>query len=158
MSCARCGGDHPFAFGYGCNEPRDQAVMTTAARDIIAAFMEGYSEREYATADALVDRLRDAGYELVHLAPNDHAMLFPLGDVGIYADDDDVIGITYARTCPSGWSLVCTDESTMTTTYVDEYAVAAYLAWCLGAPDVYRWYLSDRAVAQRWDDMKDGRA
>jgi hypothetical protein len=54
---------------------------------------------------------------------------FPEGTYELYADDDDVIGLTVAKTYPQGWPIVRTDPPIMDA--FDEYEVGKYLAWCL---------------------------
>jgi hypothetical protein len=54
---------------------------------------------------------------------------FPDGDYELYADDDDVIGLTVAKTYPQGWAIVRTDPPHMDA--FDEFEVGQFLAWCL---------------------------
>lgn len=54
---------------------------------------------------------------------------FPRGSYELYADDDDVIGLTVARTYPRGWSIVRTDPPFMDA--FDEFAIGRYLTWCM---------------------------
>lgn len=56
-------------------------------------------------------------------------MPFPHGGYQLYADDDDVIGLTVAKTYPRGWAIIGTDPPTMPA--FDEFAVGQFLAWCL---------------------------
>lgn len=49
----------------------------------------------------------------------------PKGRYELYADDDDVIGLTVARSHPSGWSIVRTDPPLMDA--FDEYGVATFI-------------------------------
>ena len=56
-------------------------------------------------------------------------MLFPEGRYELYADDDDVIGLTVAKTYPSGWAIVRTDPPFMDG--FDEFAVGQFIALCL---------------------------
>jgi hypothetical protein len=65
---------------------------------------------------------------------------FPEGFYDVYADDDDVIGLTIAKTYPSGWAIVRTNPPLMDG--FDEYDIAQYLAWCL----------SNRAEILEWTD------
>ena len=58
-----------------------------------------------------------------------HRLDFPLGEYDVWADDDDVVGLTVARTYPPGYSLVRTDPPIMDA--FDEIEVAQFLAWCL---------------------------
>jgi hypothetical protein len=54
---------------------------------------------------------------------------FPYGDYQLYADDDDVIGLTVARTYPQDWTITRTAPPYMDA--FDEFAVGQFLAWCL---------------------------
>lgn len=54
---------------------------------------------------------------------------FPEGTYELYADDDDVIGLTVANTYPKGYAIVRTKPPLMDA--FDEYEVGKYLAWCL---------------------------
>jgi hypothetical protein len=54
---------------------------------------------------------------------------FPAGGFQLYADDDDVIGLTVARTYPQGWSVVRTEPPFMDA--FDEFELGQFLAWCL---------------------------
>ena len=56
-------------------------------------------------------------------------MSVPEGTYGLYADDDDVIGLTVAKTYPQGWAIVRTDPPFMDA--FDEYEVGQFLVWCL---------------------------
>jgi hypothetical protein len=49
----------------------------------------------------------------------------PKGRYELDADDDDVIGLTIAKTYPSGWAIVRTDPPSMDA--CDEYAVAQFV-------------------------------
>lgn len=54
---------------------------------------------------------------------------FPHGEYGLWADDDDVIGLTVAETYPKGWPIVRTNPP-----YMDgfnEFDVGSFIAWCL---------------------------
>lgn len=53
----------------------------------------------------------------------------PRGSYDLWADDDDVIGLTVARTYPRGLPLVRTEPPFMDA--FDEIAVGQFLAWCL---------------------------
>jgi hypothetical protein len=54
---------------------------------------------------------------------------FPEGEYTLWADDDDVIGLTVAKTLPSGFAIVRTDPPLMDA--FDEYEIGTFLAWCL---------------------------
>ena len=54
---------------------------------------------------------------------------FPYGTFGLYADDDDVIGLTVARTYPKGWPIIRTDPPFMDA--FTEFDVGSFLADCL---------------------------
>lgn len=54
---------------------------------------------------------------------------FPEGTYDLYADDDDVIGLTVARTYPQGWPIVRTITPLMDA--FDEFDVGTFLAKCL---------------------------
>ena len=54
---------------------------------------------------------------------------FPYGTFGLYADDDDVIGLTVARTYPKGRPIVRTDPPFMD--YFDEIEVGMFLTACM---------------------------
>lgn len=57
-------------------------------------------------------------------------------------DDDDVIGLTVAKTYPSGWAIVRTDPPLMDG--FDEYGIGTFLAWCLSHyDDIQEWLVSD---------------
>jgi hypothetical protein len=62
-----------------------------------------------------------------HVTPN--ADPVPPGEYGLWADDDDVIGLPVARTHPHGYFLIRTNPPTMDG--FDEYAVGEFLAACL---------------------------
>ncbi len=49
----------------------------------------------------------------------------PKGRYELFADDDDVIGLTLVRTYPSGWSIVRVDPPLMDA--FDEYGVASFI-------------------------------
>jgi hypothetical protein len=53
----------------------------------------------------------------------------PRGTYEVWGDDDEVIGLTVARSYPKGMSIVRTDPPTMDA--IDEAGVALFLAWCL---------------------------
>lgn len=57
----------------------------------------------------------------------------PAGKYGVWADDDDVIGLTIAKSYPSGWPIICTEPASVNTP--DELEVAQFLAWCLANAD-----------------------
>lgn len=62
----------------------------------------------------------------------------PEGKYTVWADDDDVIGLTVARSYPKGFSIVRTDPPLMDS--FDEFEVAHYLAWCLtNFESIQRW-------------------
>ena len=54
---------------------------------------------------------------------------FPEGDYNLWADDDDLIGLTVAKTYPSGWPIVRTTPPLMDG--FDEYYIGDFLARCL---------------------------
>jgi hypothetical protein len=54
---------------------------------------------------------------------------FPHGRYDLYANDDDVIGLTVARTSPHGYFIVRTKPPFMDA--FDEFRVGQFLAWCL---------------------------
>ncbi len=56
-------------------------------------------------------------------------VIVPPGKYELFADDDDVIGLTVARTYPQGWPIMRTDPPFMDG--FDEFAVGQFLAWCL---------------------------
>ena len=56
-------------------------------------------------------------------------MEFPEGNYGLFADDDDVIGLTVAKTYPSGWALMRVNPPHMDA--FDEFEVGQFLARCL---------------------------
>jgi hypothetical protein len=56
-------------------------------------------------------------------------LAFPDGGYELYADDDDVIGLTVAHTYPSHWAIVRTDPPYMDG--YDEFDIGQFLAWCL---------------------------
>lgn len=60
---------------------------------------------------------------------NHRSLAFPRGSYELYADDDDVIGLTVARTYPRGWAIVRTDPPFMDA--FDEFDVGEFLAWCM---------------------------
>lgn len=49
----------------------------------------------------------------------------PKGRYELFADDDDVIGLTVARSYPSGWSIVRVDPPFMDA--FDEYGIASFI-------------------------------
>lgn len=53
----------------------------------------------------------------------------PAGRYELYADDDDVIGLTVATTYPSGWPIVRTDPPFMDA--CDEFAIGQFIAAAL---------------------------
>jgi len=63
-------------------------------------------------------------------------LAFPTGQYEVYADDDDVIGLTVAITKPSGYPIVRTDPPFMDA--FDEFDVAHFLAWCLSQESLVR--------------------
>lgn len=68
--------------------------------------------------------------------------VIPASRYEVYADDDDVIGTTIARTYPSGWPIV---GNTAGIVAFDEFQVGQFLAWCLThADDVQRLRDGDR--------------
>lgn len=69
------------------------------------------------------------------VGPGVGEMPWPAGRFELFADDDDVIGLTVAKTYPQGWAIVRTDPPIMDA--FDEFAVGLFLAWCLSNPDVY---------------------
>lgn len=56
-------------------------------------------------------------------------LAFPHGMFDVFADDDDVIGLTVARTNPSGFSICRINPPIMDA--FDEIGVAMFLSWCL---------------------------
>ena len=64
------------------------------------------------------------------------AMEWPKGKYDVWADDDDVIGLTVARTHPHGYFIVRTEPPFMDA--FDEYEVARFLADCLTHADAVR--------------------
>jgi hypothetical protein len=54
---------------------------------------------------------------------------FPEGDYELYADDDDVIGLTVAKTYPQGWAIVRTKPPHLDA--FDEFEIGQFLAACL---------------------------
>lgn len=54
---------------------------------------------------------------------------FPHGEYGVWADNDDVIGLTVAQTYPAGYWLIRTEPPFMDA--FDELKLAQFLAWCL---------------------------
>ena len=54
---------------------------------------------------------------------------FPEGSYGLFADDDDVIGLTVAKTSPQRWAVVRVNPPTMDA--FDEFDVGQFLAKCL---------------------------
>lgn len=54
---------------------------------------------------------------------------FPAGAYGLFADDDDVIGLTVAKTYPQGWPLIRVNPPHMDA--FDEFEVGQFLARCL---------------------------
>jgi hypothetical protein len=63
---------------------------------------------------------------------------FPDGLYDLYADDDDVIGLTVARTSPHEWPIVRIDPPYLDA--FDEFEVGNFIAWCL----------TNRQVIQGW--------
>ncbi len=59
---------------------------------------------------------------------------WPHGTYGVWADDDSVIGLTVARTHPSGWAIIRTQPPIMDA--FDEFEVGQFLAWCLSTAGV----------------------
>lgn len=55
----------------------------------------------------------------------------PAGTYGLYADDDDVIGLTVAKTYPHGYAIVRTDPPFMDA--FDEFAVGQFIVDALNA-------------------------
>ena len=53
----------------------------------------------------------------------------PKGEYDLFADDDDVIGLTVAKTYPHGWPIVGVDPPSMPTH--DEFEVGRFIARCL---------------------------
>ncbi len=68
---------------------------------------------------------------------------FPEGSYGLFADDDDVIGLTVAKTYPQGWPLVRANPPIMDA--FDEFAVGQYLAKCLS-------HYHEICKAMGWDE------
>lgn len=64
---------------------------------------------------------------------------FPHGTFTVWADDDDVIGLTVARTHPHGYPIVRTDPPIMDA--FDELDVAEFLAWCLSTQAVFEQWI-----------------
>lgn len=64
------------------------------------------------------------------------SIAFPIGQYDVYADDDDVIGLTVATSKPSGYPIVRTDPPFMDA--FDEFDVAQFLAWCLSQESLVR--------------------
>ena len=56
-------------------------------------------------------------------------LTFPEGRYELYADDDDVIGLTVAKTYPKGYPIVRIEPPFMDA--FDEFEVGKFLAWCL---------------------------
>ena len=54
---------------------------------------------------------------------------FPHGKYDVWADDDDVIGLTVAKTYLQDWPIVRTDPPFMDA--FDEFKVGQFLAWCM---------------------------
>ena len=54
---------------------------------------------------------------------------FPDGDYQLFADDDDVIGLTVATTYPQGWPIVRVQPPHMDA--FDEFDIGQFLADCL---------------------------
>ncbi len=54
---------------------------------------------------------------------------FPKGEYELYADDDDVIGLTVAKTYPKGYCIMRTNPPFMDA--FDEFELGQYLVWCL---------------------------
>jgi hypothetical protein len=54
---------------------------------------------------------------------------FPSGEFELYHDDDSVIGLTVAKTYPSGWAIMRTTPPYEDA--CDDYDIGQYLAWCL---------------------------
>lgn len=113
-------------------------------RDVLADFLSAYTDRDYAAADTLILHLQDLGYDIV---ASDRTVSYddervPFGECGIYASDDDVIGLPVARTYPSGWYIIRTEPAEATA--FDEWATAKYLAWCMDDPDTWAQYIADR--------------
>lgn len=61
--------------------------------------------------------------------PSSKELPFPHGHYELYADDDDVIGLTVGRTYPCGLPLMRTKPPFMDA--FDEVRVGQFLAWCL---------------------------
>lgn len=77
---------------------------------------------------------------------------WPHGDYGVWADDDDVIGLTVARTHPAGFFLIRTEPPFMDA--FDEFEVAKFLAWCLSTKAIHdEWtrHGGDDTVTERTD-------
>lgn len=71
---------------------------------------------------------------------------FPHGVYGLWADDDDVIGLTVAKTYPCGYPVIRTDPPFMDA--FDEYEVGRFLAWCLSTRTVYDLWQAHTQEAQ----------
>lgn len=63
------------------------------------------------------------------MAPYVTSIPYPDGRFTLWASDDDVIGLTVAKTYPSGWAIVRTEPPLMDG--FDEYQIGEFIAWCL---------------------------
>ena len=76
----------------------------------------------------------------------------PAGRYELYADDDDVIGLTVATTYPSGWPIVRTDPPFMDA--CDEFAIGQFIAAALTNAATEGDQLAElRAVLAKYDDL-----
>jgi hypothetical protein len=76
---------------------------------------------------------------------------FPEGHYELFADDDDVIGDTVARTYPKGWSIVrpVTGKrpDVPICTAFDEFEVGQFLARCLSNHAAVQAFLDEQEAA-----------
>lgn len=68
---------------------------------------------------------------------------FPAGAYGLFADDDDVIGLTIAKTYPQGWAIVRVNPPLMDA--FDGFDVGQFLARCAS-------HHHEICKAMGWDD------
>ena len=75
------------------------------------------------------------------------SLAFPTGQYEVYANDDDVIGLTVAITKPSGYPIVRTDPPFMD-------AFDEFVEWAAANPAQARILAAAEAAAEQGDNMK----
>lgn len=99
------------------------------ARDVLGDLFDDYN-----AADRVIMALYKGGWDFTRTRDATEVVpecceAVPPGEYGVWADDDDVIGLTVARTSPRGFFLVRTEPPLMDA--FDEFGVGQFLAWCL---------------------------